>query len=274
MTVPSPLATPMAWNLVAEAYEAEVVPQFEAFAEQALSLAAPKPGSRIVDVACGPGTLALLAARSGFEVDAIDFSPEMLARLERRRSALGAPAVNARVGDGQSLPFADATYSAGFSLFGLMFFPDRARGFAELRRVLAPRARAVVSSWQPLDRVPAMAAMFGALQEALLRSPGEAAPPVRSAALSTEEECRAEMGLSFAEVKVHPASISVNHASTAAFWESMARTAAPVVLMRRQLGEQRWAQASSAAEAAVTRALGPGPFTFEMKAWLTVGVAA
>jgi 2-polyprenyl-3-methyl-5-hydroxy-6-metoxy-1,4-benzoquinol methylase len=73
------LATPMPWNLVASAYEAEVLPTFRHFAEEALRLAAPAAGSRVADVACGPGTLALIAARAGFTVDAIDFSPEMIA---------------------------------------------------------------------------------------------------------------------------------------------------------------------------------------------------
>jgi len=273
MTSPSPLASPSPWNLVAEAYEADIVPQFERFAEQALRLAAPAPRSRIADVACGPGTLALLAARSGFTVDAIDFSPQMIERLERRRRSAGLESVRARIGDGQSLPFEDGAYSAAFSLFGLMFFPDRARGFVELRRILAPGGRAVVSSWQPVDRVPAMAAMFGALQDSMPRPPEGDAPPVRSPALSTVEDCRSEMGRSFEEVKVHPASISVQYASAAALWGSMARSAAPVVLMRRQMGEEWWAMASSAAQEAVKRAVGEGPVTLEMHAWLTVGVA-
>jgi len=42
--------------------------------------------------------------------------------------------VTAQVADGQALPFADGEFEAAFSMFGLMFFPDRAKGFAELRR--------------------------------------------------------------------------------------------------------------------------------------------
>ena len=274
MTAPSPLATPMPWNLVAAAYEAEVVPQFEHFAKEALRLAHPPAGSRVADVASGPGTLSLVAAEAGLSVDAIDFSGEMIDRLERRARSRGIRGVTARVGDGQALPFETGAYSGAFSLFGLMFFPDRAKGFAELRRILAPGARAVVSSWQPLERVPAMAAMFGALQEAL-KTFGEGGPPRTSdAPLTTPEACRSEMGRSFVDVEVHPVSTGVEFPSVNALWESMQRTMAPIVLMRRGVGEERWPALSTGARAAMAAVLGEeGPVTLAMNAWLTVGVA-
>src|SRR4051812_2249152 len=75
MTQPSPMGTPLPWNLVASAYANEIVPIFEQYASDALRLAAPSPGSRILDVACGPGTLSAVAAARGHQVDALDFSP-------------------------------------------------------------------------------------------------------------------------------------------------------------------------------------------------------
>jgi len=48
---------------------------FEVFAREALRLAAPPPGGRLVDVACGPGTVSVLAAQADHRVDALDFSP-------------------------------------------------------------------------------------------------------------------------------------------------------------------------------------------------------
>src|SRR3954470_1980474 len=121
----SPMATPVTWDLVSSVYAEEIVPVFEQYARDALRLAAPLAGARIADVACGPGTLAFVAAAAGHPVDAIDFSPQMIALLERRLQQQPAP-ITARIGDGQALPFADATYGAAFSMFGLMFFPDRA----------------------------------------------------------------------------------------------------------------------------------------------------
>src|SRR5512146_2611813 len=150
MTQPSPLATPMPWNLVAPSYTDELVPMFETWARDALAVAEVTAGARVVDVACGPGSLSVLAAQRGARVDALDFSPVMIEQLERRVTTLGLTGITPRVGDGQALPYETGTFAAGFSMFGLMFFPDRAKGFAELRRVLAPGARAVIATWTRL----------------------------------------------------------------------------------------------------------------------------
>ena len=266
----SPLASPLPWNLVANDYEKEVVPMFEAFAARALELAAPASG-RIVDVACGPGTLAALAARRGLAVDALDFSPAMIERLETRKL----PGVTARIGDGQALPYADGAFAAGFSMFGLMFFPDRAKGFAELRRVLAPGARAVVSSWYAMESVPAFAVMFGALRPGFAElMAGRPPQPQAPSPLTTEDECRSEMSAAFSRVEVHTVSQRQQAPSVDALWESLVRTMAPVVLLRKGLGEARWAPYDAAARAAIRQVAGDGPIELEMRAFLTVGVAA
>ena len=270
MTQPSPLATPMPWNLVASAYEAEVLPSFRRFGEEALRLASPEPGTRLADVACGPGTLALLAAGAGFAVDALDFSPEMVALLERSARERGLDGIRARVGDGQALPYPDATHGGAFSLFGLMFFPDRRRGFSELRRILRPGARAVISSWQPMERSRVMSALLAAVQQAL---PPGAAPPRPPPPLETEETCRAEMEPFFGEVQVHPVSTQVPFPSGAALWDSMERSMAPLALTRHTLGDRAWAAVSAAARATLTESLGSGPVILDLHAWLTVGSA-
>jgi SAM-dependent methyltransferase len=274
MTQASPLATPMPWNLVAPAYAEEVVPMFESFAREALRLAAAPPGSRIVDVACGPGTLSVLAAEAGHAVDALDFSTGMLERLDARAKARAITAITARLGDGQALPYEDGTFAAGFSMFGLMFFPDRAKGFSELRRVLAPGARAVVSSWHAMDTVPVIAAMFAAIREAMGEAMGAGAPAGASPnPLTTEAACREEMAVAFADVEVHTRSFTDESPSADALWESLVRTMAPVLLMRKALGEDRWPAVDAAARSAIRGVVGSGPARLTMNAWLAVGVA-
>lgn len=274
MSAPSPLATPMPWDLVSDVYAAEVVPMFEHYADDALRLAAPAAGTRIVDVACGPGTLALRAASRGHAVDALDFSPRMIAQLEARRAAAGAAGVTTCCGDGQALPFDDGAYAAGFSMFGLMFFPDRARGFAELRRVLAPGARAVVSSWPRLEDNPVFAATFGALRAALAKMIPDGPPPGGAEMpLCTEELCRTEMSAAFADVVVHRIVHTQRFASADEAWAFMGRTMAPMVLLRRRLGEDAWEQVSESVRAAIRGVLGDRPAEIEMPAWLSVGVA-
>jgi SAM-dependent methyltransferase len=266
----SPFSAPGPWDLLASAYEEEVLPGFRFFGEEALRLAAPPAGARLADVACGPGTLALVAAERGFEVDAIDFSPEMVALLERAVRERGLTRIHPSLGDGQALPYPDRGHGGAFSLFGLMFFPDRARGFSELRRILRPGARAVVSSWQPMERSPTLVTLFAALAKALPSAP---APPSQPPPLGTAEACRAEMAQRFVDVAVHRVSTGVPFPSSTALWASLERSMPPLVLTRHQLGEQAWAPVSDRMRETLGRAFGTGPVTLDLHAWLTVGTA-
>lgn len=261
--MPSPLALPASWDLVANAYAEEMMPVFEHFAREALRLAAPPAGARVVDVACGPGTLAFAAAAAGLEVDAIDFSPKMIEQLAAR----GNPRVHGRVGDGQALPYGDATFDAAFSLLGVIFFPDRAKGIAELRRVLRPGGRAVVSSWPEREVSPVLTAVFATIAQVIGQSPpGETLP------LATEDACRAELGASFRDVVVHRITAVQRFASIDAMWDSMARTFAPLVLLRGRLGD-RWAEIDAAARVNLAAALGGGPAEIVMPALFSVATA-
>lgn len=274
MTQPSPLATPMPWNLVAPAYTDELVPMFETWARDALAVAEVTAGARVVDVACGPGSLSVLAAQRGARVDALDFSPVMIEQLERRVTTLGLTGITPRVGDGQALPYETGTFAAGFSMFGLMFFPDRAKGFAELRRVLAPGGRAVISSWTRLEDVPAMAAMFGALRETMrtVLGPDAPQPGAQEMPLVTEDLCRAEMGAAFDKVEVRRIGYAQRYASAAAFWQQVERTNAPTVLMKKSMGE-KFAVLADAALAALERVLGSGEVEVTMTALVSSGIA-
>lgn len=268
-----PLATPVPWDLVAPAYAEEVVPLFEHMAREALRIVAPPTGSRIIDVACGPATLSVLAARDGHHVDGIDFSRTMIEKAAARIAKQGIASIELRVADGQALPFADATFDAGFSMFGLMFFPDRAKGFAELRRVLKPGAKALVSSWHPLEKVPVLAAVLGAVREAMIRAMGgESAVGQQASPLTTVEACRAEMSASFADVAVHEFAVTERADSADALWDGLTRTMAPIVLMKKNLGD-KFAAVDSAAREAMREVIGSGPAELKMTAHLTVGTA-
>jgi SAM-dependent methyltransferase len=269
----SPLATPMPWDLVSSAYECEVAPMLERYADDALRLAAPPPGARIVDVACGPGTLAIRAARAGFEVHAVDFSPRMIGRLSARILGEHLTSITPRVGDGELLSYAAGRFAAGFSMFGLMFFADRARGFAELRRVLAPGARAVISSWHPMDEVPPIAIVFEAVRDALAAiAPTGTTPAPDEAPLSTADACRTEMSAVFDDVQIYSVSHTTQYPSTLVMWQSIQRTMAPIALVRDKLGP-RWAGPEQRVREALTRAFGEGAVELTMPAWLSVGTA-
>jgi ubiquinone/menaquinone biosynthesis C-methylase UbiE len=96
-----------------EAYEHHMVPTlFTAWAEDLLAHAAVRPGERLLDVACGTGIVARLAAAhvgpTG-QVMGVDLNPGMVEVARAQPSPSGVP-LQWRQGDAQSLPCADATF--------------------------------------------------------------------------------------------------------------------------------------------------------------------
>jgi SAM-dependent methyltransferase len=259
-----PLATPEPWDMVSDAYTAEVLPQFELFSADALRLAGLPADATIADVAAGPGTLALMAAADGAKVSALDFSPAMIANLERRAHRLGLK-LDVRLGDGQALPFAADAFDGAFSMFGLMFFPDRGAGFRELRRVLRPGGRAVVSSWAPMDGP--FLAMMKALREILTFL-----PPPKPLPMGEPGQIREEMeAAGFREVAVHPCAHPLVYASLDEFWGRAQRTAAPILLLRKKVGEEKWSEVSAGVQERLRNELGTGPQTMSGLAYLGIG---
>lgn len=263
----SPLAEPTGWNLVASGYAAVNIPQFEKYATDALNAAALKASHRILDVATGPGTLAFLASPQVARVDAIDFSEDMLRELRRRLEAQPLPNVFAQHGDGQSLPYEAGSFDAVFSMFGLIFFPDRAKGFAELRRVLKPGGLALVSSWQPMTRVPLLVSVFKALAAELPGVPfGDGKGP-----LSDAQDFSREMGAAGFEVEMREVVHAIEAPSFAAFWADFARSFAPLVLLEHKLGAERFAPLVAGIRARLEAEVGSGALRVEMPAWLGLG---
>jgi SAM-dependent methyltransferase len=243
----NPLADTEPWDLVADGY-AEFAPAImQPFSARALELAALSADSHVVDVAAGPGTLSLLAAEQVAQVQAIDFSGPMIERLTDAAKVAGRDNIEARVGDGQALPFENDRFDAGFSMFGLMFFPERARGFAELFRVLRPGGIAIVSSWASVAESPLMRMMFGAFAAA---DPSIQEPEPNFLSLENPEIFATELRRAgFAGVSIQRHSTTCSFDSAEEMWETMVRSSAPLVLMRRTVGEQVWDERSASMKA-------------------------
>ena len=91
------------------------------------------PGQRVLDVAAGNGNATLAAARRGAAVTSTDYVPALLAHGRERAAAERLP-VRFQESDAEALPFADGTFDAVLSVFGVMFTADQERAAGELLR--------------------------------------------------------------------------------------------------------------------------------------------
>lgn len=115
----------------------------------------------VLDVACGTGALTVAVAErvgAGGAVLGLDANPGMLAVARRKH-----PDIEWLHGRAESLPFADASFDAVVSQFGLMFFEDRVAALREMKRVLRPGGRMAVAVCDALDRSPGYAALAATL---------------------------------------------------------------------------------------------------------------
>lgn len=182
-----------------------------------------RPGTRLLDVACGPGDASAAAVARGAHATGVDFAAAMVAQASRLH-----PAIAFRVGDAESLPFPDASFDGVVINFGMLHFADPDRALAEAHRVLGPAGRLAFTVWAPPDR----AIGFGLVYEAIERHGRldvglpEGPPFFRFA---DPEECRRSLvaaGFPRPEVRELPLRWRLPSADALfdAFWEGGVRT--------------------------------------------------
>jgi len=99
-------------------------------------------GTRVLDVATGPGLVAAAALERGADAVGVDFAEQMIDEARRRY-----PAIDFRVADAGSLPFDDASFDAVVVGFGLFLMAEPQRALREARRVSRPGGRVALSVW-------------------------------------------------------------------------------------------------------------------------------
>ena len=104
-----------------------------------IARAGPLGSKRVLDLACGTGDLASLAAAGGALVTALDLTPRMIELARQKR--VGLATVRFVVADMTAVPLADASVDVVTTGYGLRNVPDLERAISEIRRVLAPGGR-------------------------------------------------------------------------------------------------------------------------------------
>jgi 2-polyprenyl-3-methyl-5-hydroxy-6-metoxy-1,4-benzoquinol methylase len=118
-------------------------------------------GMRVLDVACGTGNLAVIAARRGCQVSGIDIAANLLDQARARATTAGL-SIEFEEGDAEALPYSNETFDLAVSMFGVIFTPQPAVATAELQRVTKPGGQIALANWTPEGFIGKMFGVFKA----------------------------------------------------------------------------------------------------------------
>ena len=145
-----------------EIYEQYMIPGiFSRWSVTLLELVAPQPGERVLDLACGTGVVARMAApmvQPGGEVLGVDFNTAQIATARSIDSS-----IEWREGDAGSLSLADQEFDLVVCQQGFQFFPDRIQTVREIHRVLKSGGRLGITVWSSIENSPGYLAIAHAL---------------------------------------------------------------------------------------------------------------
>lgn len=151
---------------VPSVYERHLVPfMFDVYAVDLAARVARARPTAVLEIAAGTGAATRALARSlraSTRLVGTDLNPPM---LELAKSLGTARPIEWQTADAMSLPFADGEFDAIACQFGAMFFPDKGKVFAEIRRVLRPGGRLWFNVWDGLDSNDGAGAVTDVLAE-------------------------------------------------------------------------------------------------------------
>lgn len=249
----------VAWSAGAFEEVAESIADVHATLVEAL---APQSGEEYLDVGCGAGHVAELAAGAGARVTGIDLSPRLI-EVARSRAEADGLHIHYAVGDAENLDAPDAGFDVVSSCFGMIFAPDHAAAAAELARVTRPGGRLGFSAWTPTGSIGDMFAFF-----ALYRPP----PPEGAGsplAWGTEDHVRERLGGAF-ELTIEHRISRLENDSYDEFWESFSTNFGPVRLLLDHLPPDRAAEFTDAAREHYSRHVQPDGRVVDDREYLLV----
>jgi len=139
----------------------QIARTMENVAEEFMARRPLNPSAHVLDVACGTGNLAVLAARHGCVVSGIDIATNLIDQARNRAAAEGL-CIDFKEGDVEALPFAGCQFDLVVSAFGMMFAPRPNIAAAELLRVTRPGGQVALANWTPEGFLGKMSNVFKA----------------------------------------------------------------------------------------------------------------
>ena len=191
-----------------------------------------RPGERVLDLATGTGWTSRLLAKRGATVVGVDIAADLVAAARQRAEAEGL-AIDYRVGDAESLPFADAEFDAVISTCGVMFAsrPEAAAG--EIARVTRTGGLIALTTWLPDSNV---FKMFAVMRPYMPAPPNP--PPPSPFEWGKEERVRQLLGEVF-DLRFERGTSYYREPSAEAAWNTFATGYGPTKALAASLDEDR-----------------------------------
>lgn len=239
-------------------------------AEMLVERAGVSRGDRVLDVATGSGSVAVIAARSGAEAVGVDHTDAWFEEARRRADEAGVT-IDLRVGDAEELPVPDGEFDVVLSSFGAIFAPRHEVVASELVRACRPGGTIGLTAWTPES---ASNAILSALLDNLPSPPSFVTPPVTWGEPDHVVELFAPHGV---QVTVARTELPVEFASLDDFESFCFEHSGPMMAARRTLEELgRWDRVHDCwrADVADSNQADDGSFRSTWEYLLVVGTTA
>lgn len=266
--------TPENWDLASKGYSENIAPQMMgAFAEELTAMLDVNNSHSAIELAAGSGALTMVLGTKVGSLLSTDFSPSMIDILRKKVGHAGMTHVSCEVMDGMNLDVEDDSFDRAACQFGLMLFPDRAAGFSEMKRVLKPGGKAIVSGWRGPDEFEAFGIFGGAVQRAIPDLPKADSPPAIFS-LADTESFKAEMeAAGFTDVRVEIVTKVLELGGHEDLWKMAESGAPPMRVLFDKVGEEGKMKVKQALQEIVKERFGDGPVRISNSATVGIGTA-
>jgi ubiquinone/menaquinone biosynthesis C-methylase UbiE len=148
------------WQEIASRYDSGFAAVTTQSIPALLDAARVAKGTRVLDIACGPGYAAAAAAARGASAVGIDFSSEMVEEARGRY-----PGIEFQEGDAEQLSFPDSTFDAVVLNFGMLHLSRPEHAIREAYRVLRRGSRIAFTVWDTPDKAIGLGILLSAVQK-------------------------------------------------------------------------------------------------------------